>query len=71
MLTASILGEDIEASLPAGVAGADVTWVGVWCRAYSVDFGHVWLIDNIPASASSNHISLLMIVSAVLFLVFK
>ena len=46
-------GQDIEFSLPAGVKGSNVTWVSVWCRAFKVDFGHVFLTDNIPASAPS------------------
>ena len=46
-------GQDIEFSLPAGVKGTNVTWVSVWCRAFKVDFGHVFLTDDIPASAPS------------------
>ena len=55
-------GEDIVATLPAGVAGADVTWVGIWCRKFSKDFGHVWLIpdDQIPASASDKSVSIIV-----------
>ena len=58
-------GEEVVASLPAGVVGANVTWVGVWCRAYSVDFGHVWLIpdDQIPASASDKSVSIIVMLS--------
>ena len=54
-------GQDVEFNLPAGVAGANVTWVSVWCRAYSVDFGHAFLTDNIPASSTTYFISYLTI----------
>ena len=55
-------GEDIVATLPAGVVGADVTWVGIWCRKFSKDFGHVWLIpdDQIPASATDKSVSIIV-----------
>ena len=60
------------AALPSGVSGPNVTWVGVWCRAYSVDFGHVWLIDSsqIPASAPAKHVSVIVMLS-VLFVLFQ
>ena len=53
--------QDVEFNLPVGVAGANVTWVSVWCRAYSVDFGHAFLTDNIPASSPTYNISFLTI----------
>ena len=51
-----VSGQDVEFMLPGGVSGDSVTWVSVWCRAYSIDFGHAWLTDNIPAS-SNNYLS--------------
>ena len=44
-------------SLPAGLSAEDVTWVSVWCRDYSIDFGHTWLTDDIPSTASSFSVS--------------
>merc|ERR1711936_7180 len=29
----------------------DVTWVSVWCRAFTINFGHAWLTDDIPSTA--------------------
>merc|ERR1712183_1138268 len=29
--------------LPNNIRAGDVTWVSVWCRQYSVDFGHAFL----------------------------
>ena len=43
--------QDVEFSLPAGVEGKAVTWVSVWCRAYTINFGHAWLTDDIPSTA--------------------
>merc|ERR1739848_146385 len=48
---ASYSSQDVEFSLPAGVEGKDVTWVSVWCRAYTINFGHAWLTDDIPSKA--------------------
>ena len=67
-------GKDIVATLPAGVAGADVTWVGIWCRKFSKDFGHVWLIpeDQVPASASASVKSVsIIVVLSILFVLFQ
>ena len=60
------------ATLPAGVEGPNVTWVGIWCRKYSVNFGHVWLIDSdqIPASASDKSVSIIVMLS-VLFVMLQ
>lgn len=46
-------GQDIEFALPADVSGADVTWVSVWCRQYSINFGHALLIAEDGAEAES------------------
>ena len=35
-----------------GVAGSDVTWVSVWCRQYSVNFGHAVLVEDEGADAA-------------------
>ena len=48
---ASYSSQDVEFSLPAGVEGEDVTWVSVWCRAFTINFGHAWLTDDIPSTA--------------------
>ena len=45
--------QDLEFSLPAGVKGEAVTWVSVWCKDYSINFGHAWLTDDIPSRAPS------------------
>ena len=33
-------GQTVELPLPAGVSAAEVAWVSVWCRQYSLDLGH-------------------------------
>ena len=43
-LTASD-NEDIYLTLPNHVSAYNVKWISVWCREYSVDFGHVILHD--------------------------
>ena len=45
-------GQDLEFPLPAGVAGSEVTWVSVWCRQYSINFGHAMLDGTDPDSES-------------------
>ena len=35
------------------MSGADVTWVSVWCRQYSINFGHALLIAEDGAEAES------------------
>ena len=37
--------EDIYLTLPSYVSAYNVKWISVWCRQYSVDFGHVILHD--------------------------
>ena len=37
-----------------GVAGSDVTWVSVWCRQYSVNFGHAVLVVDEGADAQGD-----------------
>ena len=51
----SFSSQDLEFSLPAGVGGQEVTWVSVWCRAYTINFGHAWLTDDIPSTAPSTN----------------
>ena len=33
--------EEILLKLPDTVTVADLRWLSVWCRAFSLDFGHV------------------------------
>merc|ERR1712126_683312 len=35
--------EDIVLELPAGVHVDDLTWISVWCRQFSIDFGNLIL----------------------------
>jgi len=44
-------GQDIEFPLPDGVSGSEVVWVSVWCRQYSVNFGHAKLTAGEEAVA--------------------
>ena len=55
------VGQDVSFSLPSGVTGEEVTWVSVWCRDYSIDFGHAWLTDDIPSSGVSHSVSTLLL----------
>ncbi|XP_059089125.1 protein Skeletor, isoforms B/C-like [Tigriopus californicus] len=36
-------GEDVTIALPDGVTTNDLRWISVYCRAFSLDFGHVIL----------------------------
>ena len=38
--------EDIVLSLPSTISAYNIKWISVWCRQFSVDFGHVILPDN-------------------------
>ena len=38
--------EDIVLTLPSTISAYNVKWISVWCRQFSVDFGHVILPDN-------------------------
>ena len=33
--------EDLVLSLPPHLSATDIKWISVWCRKWSVDFGHV------------------------------
>ena len=62
---ASYSGQDVEFSLPAGVEGEEVTWVSVWCRAYTINFGHAWLTDDIPSSATTTAPTSILLLSII------
>merc|ERR1739848_399064 len=62
---ASYSSQDVEFSLPAGVEGEEVTWVSVWCRAYTINFGHAWLTDDIPSSATSTAPTSILLLSII------
>ena len=38
--------EDIVLSLPPHLSAYNIRWISVWCRQFSVDFGHVILTDT-------------------------
>eukprot|EP00092_Neocalanus_flemingeri_P022924 GFUD01024854.1.p1 GENE.GFUD01024854.1~~GFUD01024854.1.p1 ORF type:complete len:187 (+),score=43.66 GFUD01024854.1:305-865(+) len=46
-------GQDLEFALPAGVLGSDITWVSVWCRQYSVNFGQAMLVTDAGTGTNS------------------
>ena len=39
-------GDDIELSLPKEITASEVIWVSVWCRQYSINFGHAFLNEG-------------------------
>ena len=55
--------QDVEFSLPEGLEGKNVTWVSVWCRAYTINFGHAWLTDDIPSGAPTSTPTCLLVLS--------
>eukprot|EP00092_Neocalanus_flemingeri_P068427 GFUD01083634.1.p1 GENE.GFUD01083634.1~~GFUD01083634.1.p1 ORF type:complete len:195 (-),score=46.96 GFUD01083634.1:27-611(-) len=46
-------GQDLEFPLPSGVLGSDITWVSVWCRQYSVNFGQAMLVTDAGTGTNS------------------
>ena len=38
-------GETVTLKMPANMKVGDLKWISVWCRKFSVDFGHV-IIDE-------------------------
>ena len=38
--------EDLVLSLPPHLSAYSIAWVSVWCRKFSVDFGHVIVSDT-------------------------
>ena len=61
----SYSSQDVEFSLPDGVKGEDVTWVSVWCRAFTINFGHAWLTDDIPSTAPTSRPTSMVILSII------
>ena len=40
-------GEDITLELPEGdLTTRDIKWISVWCRDYTIDFGHAVISSN-------------------------
>ncbi len=48
-------GVEITLTLPSGYKASELKWLSVWCRQFSVDFGHVVFADNmvLPGSTST------------------
>ena len=40
-------GQTIRLTLPEDLHAVEIGWLSVWCRAYAVDFGHVYLIEAV------------------------
>ena len=40
-------GQTIRLTLPEDLHATEIGWLSVWCRAYAVDFGHVYLIEAV------------------------
>jgi len=49
-------GQRVELDLPTSISADEVAWVSVWCRQYSIDFGHAFLtatdMDNCDSGSS-------------------
>ncbi|XP_045115427.1 protein Skeletor, isoforms B/C-like isoform X1 [Portunus trituberculatus] len=39
--------KDVTLTLPEGKTLKDIKWISIWCRAYSIDFGHVMVSKNL------------------------
>ncbi|XP_063880815.1 protein Skeletor, isoforms B/C-like [Scylla paramamosain] len=39
--------KDVTLTLPEGKTLKDIKWISIWCRAYSIDFGHTMVSKNL------------------------
>jgi len=66
-------GQRVELDLPTSINPDEVTWVSVWCRQYSIDFGHAFLksteMDKCDSGSTRIGMSALTILLLSVFLI--
>jgi len=63
-------GQRVELDLPASVKGEEVAWVSVWCRQYSIDFGHAFLTTKDSDNCGSGSSQLATVAASTLLMLF-
>jgi len=63
-------GQRVELDLPTSVKGEEVAWVSVWCRQYSIDFGHAFLTTKDSGNCGSGSSQLATVAASTLLMLF-